>query len=81
MVGAAVLMMGCAGAGQDRFASPVAPLSGCYAFNYGPWPGDLAGDGAAEEGTSRPQGAAQRRGAVDGPGGGHGRSLRRRANP
>lgn len=32
------VFVGCAGAGQDRFASPVAPLAGCYAFEYGPWP-------------------------------------------
>jgi len=34
----AALLVGCAGRSQDRFASPVAPLAGCYAFEYGPWP-------------------------------------------
>ncbi|MGI9627771.1 MAG: hypothetical protein ACR2QM_13120 [Longimicrobiales bacterium] len=38
-----VITLACAGAGQERFASPVAPLAGCYVFEYGPWP-----DGAEE---------------------------------
>lgn len=45
---------GCAGAGGGRFASPVAPLAGCYALNFGPWPEGMGGDGAAHEGFPTP---------------------------
>lgn len=45
---------GCAGAGQGRFASPVASLSGCYALNFGPWPESMEGDGALERGLPSP---------------------------
>ncbi len=48
----ATLVMACAGGG--RFASPVASLAGCYALNFGPWPGEMRGDGALEEGYPTP---------------------------
>ena len=46
-----VFMAGCAGRSQERFASPVAPLSGCYVFEYGPWPGEISrvGEGGETE--------------------------------
>lgn len=48
------LCVACAGAGQGRFASPVAPLVGCYALNFGPWPDSMQGDGAMEQGLPTP---------------------------
>ena len=44
LCGVSLVVVGCAG--QARFASRVAPLSGCYAFEYGPWPPDVADSGA-----------------------------------
>ena len=44
----------CAGGGQGRFASPVAPLAGCYALNFGPWPEEMRDDGAAALGLPSP---------------------------
>ena len=44
----------CSGTGQGRFASPVAPLAGCYALNFGPWPSSMEGDGALDQGLPSP---------------------------
>lgn len=51
---ATAALAACAGAGMGRFASPVAPLAGCYALNYGPWPDGLREGGAAERGLPDP---------------------------
>ena len=48
------LCAACAGAGGGRFASPVAPMAGCYALNFGPWPESLQGEGAQARGLPSP---------------------------